>query len=458
MAYVRYTDDAFTTLASPLGTTDTSIAVSSSARFSGLLAAAGDYFFVTFRQSATGKKETVKVTAMSGNIWTVTRAVGPNDSALAFSAGDSVTLRIGTNLLTEIRTAQNVTATNFAVATGSGDVIVASLDTPPLVLVDGMLVYIRVPTTNTVAEPLFTLNAFPALRVKKDGGPLAAGGMPYEAIFQYSAAPPHWELVNQNTVTAVSVVSANGFAGSSGGGQTPQLTLTTTVSGILKGVSGSIAGCSDGNEYLSPTTGVTVSQASAQSIGSTGHRLTKLWATDITCTNPIAASVTGSSSSCTGNAATVTGLSLTSGKTLAVANSMTLQGMDGVVVTMPSVDATVATLGAQTFSGTQTFAAHAVFDSQVVNSITNVSSNYAVVDTDLVIVTATSGITISLPTAVGCTGRRLTILTINTSSITISAYASEKINASASISVGVGGYGGADLISTGAGWLVVSNR
>jgi hypothetical protein len=39
----------------------------------------------------------------------------------------------------------------------------------------------------------------------------------------------------QGTVTAVSVASANGFAGTSGGGATPILTLTTTITGLLKG-------------------------------------------------------------------------------------------------------------------------------------------------------------------------------------------------------------------------------
>lgn len=39
----------------------------------------------------------------------------------------------------------------------------------------------------------------------------------------------------QGTVTAVSVATANGFAGSSSGGATPALTLTTTITGLLKG-------------------------------------------------------------------------------------------------------------------------------------------------------------------------------------------------------------------------------
>lgn len=40
---------------------------------------------------------------------------------------------------------------------------------------------------------------------------------------------------NNGTVTSISVASANGFAGSSSGGATPQLTITTSITGLLKG-------------------------------------------------------------------------------------------------------------------------------------------------------------------------------------------------------------------------------
>jgi hypothetical protein len=63
--------------------------------------------------------------------------------------------------------------------------------------------------------------------------------------------------------------------------------------------------------YLTSLTGaVLTDQTTGQTIGTTDHRLTKLWATDITCTNAITGSITGnaggSSASCTGNAATAT--------------------------------------------------------------------------------------------------------------------------------------------------------
>jgi hypothetical protein len=81
------------------------------------------------------------------------------------------------------------------------------------------------------------------------------------------------------------------------------------------------------------------------SIGVTGSRVTKLWATDIEATNAIAGSVTG-------NAATVTGFSPTSGKTLTVQKSMTLTCADDTAVaTLPAGSKTlVATDGSITGS------------------------------------------------------------------------------------------------------------
>ncbi len=67
---------------------------------------------------------------------------------------------------------------------------------------------------------------------------------------------------------------------------------------------------------------------------------------------------TGDQTNISGNAGTVTGLSVTAGKTLTVANSITFTGTDGVTVTLPTTNATMArTDAAQTFTGTQTISA-----------------------------------------------------------------------------------------------------
>jgi len=71
------------------------------------------------------------------------------------------------------------------------------------------------------------------------------------------------------TVTSVSVVSANGFAGTvATASTTPAITITTSITGILKGNGTAISAATAGTDYLAPTgsgaalTGITVSQVS----------------------------------------------------------------------------------------------------------------------------------------------------------------------------------------------------
>ena len=60
------------------------------------------------------------------------------------------------------------------------------------------------------------------------------------------------------TVTAVSVVSANGLAGTSSGGTTPALTLSTTVTGLLKGNGTAISAATSGTDYAPATSGTSI--------------------------------------------------------------------------------------------------------------------------------------------------------------------------------------------------------
>jgi hypothetical protein len=58
-------------------------------------------------------------------------------------------------------------------------------------------------------------------------------------------------------VTAVSVVSANGLAGTSSGGATPALTLSTSITGILKGNGTAISAAVVNTDYFAPSAPVT---------------------------------------------------------------------------------------------------------------------------------------------------------------------------------------------------------
>jgi hypothetical protein len=58
-------------------------------------------------------------------------------------------------------------------------------------------------------------------------------------------------------LTSVAVTSANGFAGTSSGGTTPSLTLTTTLTGLLKGNGTAMSAATAGTDYSAGTSGLT---------------------------------------------------------------------------------------------------------------------------------------------------------------------------------------------------------
>lgn len=81
-------------------------------------------------------------------------------------------------------------------------------------------------------------------------------------------------ITGGGTVTTVSVVSADGFAGTvANPTTTPAITLSTSVSGILKGIAGGMFAASAGTDYLAPAgsgaalTGITQSQVSGSQAG-----------------------------------------------------------------------------------------------------------------------------------------------------------------------------------------------
>lgn len=66
------------------------------------------------------------------------------------------------------------------------------------------------------------------------------------------------KAVAAGAVTAISVASANGLAGTSSGGTTPTLTLSTTVTGLLKGNGTAISAATSGTDYAPATSGSSI--------------------------------------------------------------------------------------------------------------------------------------------------------------------------------------------------------
>jgi hypothetical protein len=84
-----------------------------------------------------------------------------------------------------------------------------------------------------------------------------AAGTAGQVLTSAGAGIPTWATPTTGTVTAVSVVSANGFAGTSSGGATPALTLSTSITGLLKGNGTAISAATAGTDYLVPSAPVT---------------------------------------------------------------------------------------------------------------------------------------------------------------------------------------------------------
>lgn len=90
---IKFKNNAATTIVTAtLNPSDTSVQVSSSALFPA--AGAGDYFYATLSDAATGNTiEIIKVTAVSGSTWTIARAQD-GTSANTYISGDNVQLRL----------------------------------------------------------------------------------------------------------------------------------------------------------------------------------------------------------------------------------------------------------------------------------------------------------------------------------------------------------------------------
>jgi hypothetical protein len=81
-----------------------------------------------------------------------------------------------------------------------------------------------------------------------------------ESAFVYYNGTDYVKLATSTagTVTAVSVASANGLAGTSSGGATPALTLSTTITGVLKGNGTAISAAVSGTDYAPATSGTSI--------------------------------------------------------------------------------------------------------------------------------------------------------------------------------------------------------
>lgn len=113
---VLYSNNAFTTLASAINSSATSITVATGegSRFPSI-SATTDYFYLTISTSTTS--EIVKVTARSSDTMTIVRAQD-DTTALSFSTNSSVQLKVNKAMLDGIKSDTNEYSIAMAIALG----------------------------------------------------------------------------------------------------------------------------------------------------------------------------------------------------------------------------------------------------------------------------------------------------------------------------------------------------
>ena len=174
----------------------------------------------TWNQNTTGSAATLttgRTISITGDLaYTSTSFDG---SANVTAAGTLAT--VNTNVGSFTNTSLTVNAKGLITAASSGTAPVTSVTgTAPVVSSGGTTPAISMPAATTSVNGYLTSTDWTTFNNKGSG-----------------------------TVTAVSVVSANGFAGSSSGGATPALTLSTSITGVLKGNATAISAATVGTDY-----------------------------------------------------------------------------------------------------------------------------------------------------------------------------------------------------------------
>jgi hypothetical protein len=196
----------------PAGTYVTSVAVASSNGFAGT--------------SSGGATPTLTLTtSISGVLY------GNGTAIAAATISAPLSYSAGTLSITQAGTASNgyLSSTDWNTFNNKGSGTVTSVTgTAPVVSSGGTTPAISMAAANTTTNGYLTSTDWNTFNNKGSG-----------------------------TVTAVSVVSANGFAGTSSGGATPALTLSTSITGVLKGNGTAISAAVVNTDYFAPSAPVT---------------------------------------------------------------------------------------------------------------------------------------------------------------------------------------------------------
>jgi len=225
-------------------------------------------------------------------------------NTLGYGAGISVTNGLGTITVANTGVLSNIAGTGISVSSATGNVTIANTGvlsfsagttglTPAtattgavtlagkLVIANGGTNSVSIPTAGAVPYGTGTAYAF------------TAAGTAGQVLTSAGAGTPTWTTVGTGTVTSVSVVSANGFAGTvATATTTPAITISTSITGVLKGNGTAISAAVANTDYV-PLSTVITKTADYTITGTDTWIINNKTGSALTLTFPAASSWTG---------------------------------------------------------------------------------------------------------------------------------------------------------------------